>query len=105
MAKTVNELSPLYMTLIFKDENGDPLIPITVDWRLDDKDLDTEIVDWTSISGPASTMSHTIPGSNNTIVDEEKTREGRIYGVRVNNGLDSEAYEEFKYHVLNLQGI
>ena len=104
MARTVNEKSPLYMTIVFTDEVDDPLIPASVDWRLDNADAATEIVGWTALGSIASTMNLTIPGSNNLITDEENVREGRILGIRVNDGTSSEAHEEFHYHVLNLQG-
>lgn len=103
-AKTVNEQSPLCITLTFTDENGDPLIPSTVDWRLDDTELDAEVVGWTPLISMASTMTMTIAADNNVIVNESKTREARMYGVRINNTMQSEAHAEFKYHVLNLVG-
>ena len=102
MARTVNERSPLYMTVVFKDENDTPLIPTTVEWRLDDLELDQEIVGWTALGSPAASMSVIIPAGNNIIVNETKVREARMFGIRINQGLSSEANAEFKYHVLNL---
>lgn len=105
MTNSVNQDSPLYMSLTFTDEDGDPLIPTTVEWRLDDREDDSEIVDWTSLSSPAASMSMVIPGSNNSIVDETKNRERRTYGIRVDNTLAGEGYEEFHYHVVNIFGV
>jgi len=104
MAKTVNEKSPLFMTVEFKDETGSPLIPTTVEWRLDDKETNTEIVDWTNLPSPAATMTVIIPATNNEIVNEAKVREERMFGVRANVGMGAEAHAEFQYHVLNLTG-
>lgn len=104
MARTVNERSPLYMTVAFTDENGDPLVPSSVEWRLDDLELETTIVDWTNLPAPSSTMSVVIGATKNTIVDEDNVREERMFGVRVDNGLDTEAHAEYKYHVINLRG-
>ncbi|MEE8599398.1 MAG: hypothetical protein V3S69_07845 [Dehalococcoidales bacterium] len=106
MAKTVNEKSPLYMTLVFKDELQAPLVPTTVEWRLDDMETEppTEVVAWTVIPSPLSTMKFTIPGSNNVIGTNTKTREEKMFGIRVNDGMASEAHQEFQYHVLNLTG-
>ena len=103
MGRTVNEKSPLYMTMVFKDEIGDPLIPTTVEWRLDDH-KGTEIVAWTIMPGPAASMSVIIPGSNNLIQDEASVKESRTFGIRVNDSLASEAHGELKYDVLNLIG-
>ena len=101
---SVNEKSPLFMTMVFKDELGAALVPTTVEWRLDDKTNGTEVVAWTSIASPASTMTFTIPPDNNAIEDETNVSETQIFGIRVDDGLASEAHEEFEYSVLNLTG-
>jgi len=104
MANTVKEKSPLFMLLGFKDELGAPLIPNTVEWRLDDRELDSEIVPWTALPTPAANMTMIIPGTNNTIVTETNIRERRTFGLRLNSGLPAEAHDQFHYHVLNLFG-
>ncbi len=106
MTQTVNEKSPLYMKMEFTDENGDDLIPTTVEWRLDDMEEDppTEIVAWTNIPSPAATVNVTIPGSNNLIADNTKSREEQMFGIRVDDSLASEGHQEFQYYVLNLTG-
>jgi len=101
---TVNEKSPVIMIMVFTDELGAPLIPNTVHWRLDDITNDIEIVPWTLLASPASTMSVTIPGSNNTIEDESRTEEIHIFGVRVDDTLPGEAHAESEYIVKNLKG-
>lgn len=103
MGRKVNEKSPLYMTILLKDEVGDPLTPSTVEWRLDDHDC-VEIVAWTMIPAPTATLTVVIPGDKNLIQDETHVKERRIFGVRVNNALASEAHGEFIYNVLNLVG-
>ena len=100
----VNEKSALYMTMTFKDENGDPLVPAKVEWRLDDLTNDTEVVGWTNIPSPASTMTFVIPGDNNTIEDETHVKEQQVFGIRVDEGGVGEAHEELVYSVLNLTG-
>jgi len=102
MTNAVNEKSPLYLTFTFKDEVGAPLVPTTVEWRLDNVETGTQVVDWTNIGSPASSMAHTIPGTNNTIVNTLNVREERAFGLRLNAGLPAEAHQEFKYHVINL---
>ncbi|KKN66754.1 hypothetical protein LCGC14_0468650 [marine sediment metagenome] len=100
----VNEKSPLRMTMVFTDFDGDPLIPTTVEWRLDDKTNDAEVVGWTVLPSPAATMVVVIPGDNNTIEDDANVKELQIFGVRVDEGLAGEAHTEFAYDVLNLSG-
>ncbi len=103
---SVNEKSPVFMTLVFTDENKAPLVPTSVDWRLDDVvgDVATEIVPWTGLAGMASTMSVTIAGANNDITDETRNTERKAFGVRVDDGLAGEGYSEFQYSVINLHG-
>ena len=101
---SVNEKSPIRMIMVFTDEDGLPLIPNTVDWRLDDMTNDAEVVAWTSLAGPASTMIVTVPGSNNLIDDETHVVEKHTFGVRLDDGLPGEAYAELTYNVANLSG-
>lgn len=104
MTLSVNEKSPIYFTITFKDEVGDPLIPSTVEWRLDDRTNHVELVAWTSIPAPASTMNFTVAGENNVISDEDNVREEQIFGIRVDNTLPGEGHQEFTYRVVNLRG-
>lgn len=92
------------MTMIFTDFDGSPLIPNTVEWRLDDKTNDAEVVGWTALGGLSDTMTVTIPGENNDIADEANVKELQLFGVRVDDGLAGEAHSEFSYNVLNLSG-
>lgn len=106
MTTSVNERSPIFITITFTDESGNPVTPTTVDWRLDDvtDNVTTQIVDWTNLPSPASTMQVTVPGSNNNIVDEDHNTEQRVFGVRVDDGLQTEGYSQKQYNVLNLVG-
>lgn len=101
---TVNEKSPLFMTMKFEDENKLPLVPTTVEWRLDDKTNDVEVVPWTALPSPASTMNITIPGSDNLIANEKSVQELQVFGIRVDDGLPGEGHAEHAYNVLNLSG-
>ncbi len=101
---SVKEKSPLRVTMVFTDFDGDPLVPTTVEWRLDDKTNDAEVVAWTNIASPAANMTVTIPGSGNTIEDETHVKELQVFGVRVDVGLVGESHAEYPYDVLNLSG-
>ncbi len=90
--------------MIFTDQAGDPLIPATVEYRLDDRTNNTEIVPWTSLPSPASTMNFTIAGDKNTIEDESHVKEIQIFGIRLDEGLAGEAHSELIYNVINLVG-
>lgn len=101
---SVNEKSPLFMTIVFTDEVGDPLTPSKVEWRLDDKTKGVEVVGWTNLPGPSSTMNVTIPGLDNTIDDETHVAEVMAFGIRVDEGQAGEAHTEFQYNLINLTG-
>lgn len=92
------------MTMVFKDEDDAPLIPSTVDWRLDDKTNNEEIQPWTSLPAPASTMTFSVAGDKNVINDETNVKEMHVFGIRVDEGLPGEAYSELLYNVVNLIG-
>lgn len=92
------------MTIAFTDENGDPLVPTKVEWRLDDKTQGVEVRTWTVIPSPASSMNVTIPGSDNTIEDEINVSEVMAFGIRVDDGLAGEGHAEFQYNLINLTG-
>ncbi len=92
------------MTMVFRDFDEVLLVPTTVEWRLDDKTNGTEVVPWTSLPSPASTMTVTIPGSDNVIDNETHVVEVQLFGVRVDDGLAGEAHSEFEYAVANLSG-
>lgn len=104
MTLRVNEKSPIYFTIEFEDEVGDPLIPATVEWRLDDRTNNVQLVDWTTLPSPAASMNFTIVGDNNLIADEANVREEQIFGIRVNEGFPAEGHQQFSYQVMNLQG-
>ncbi len=101
---SVNEKSPIEMTVVFTDAAGDPLTPSTVDWRLDDKTNGTEIVGWTVLGGISSTMTVVVEGSNNVIAKEKNVKELQIFGIRVDDGLAGEGHAEIAYNILNLSG-
>ncbi len=101
----VNEKSPVFVTLVFTDEAGDPLVPTTVDHRLDDKTNGAEIQDWAVLASPASTMTYTIPGDDNVINVDANVKEEHVFGVRVDDGLPGEGYSEFLYNVVNLLAV
>jgi len=101
MPLSINEQSAVYVTLTFTDEDERAMVPTSADWRLDDKPTDTEIVDWTALT-PAASIDLIIPGANNTMITPGSSSEIHVLTIRMNGGLDTEAYEEYEYTVVNL---
>lgn len=89
--------------MIFTDENGDPIVPTTVDYQIFDRTNDTEVVPWTALPSPTSTMNFIVTGDRNAIEDESHVKEIQIFGIRVDNNLAGEGYSEIIYNVLNLE--
>lgn len=101
---SVNEKSPIEMKVVFTNAAGDPLVPTTVDWRIDDLTNGAQVRDWTNLPSPASTMTVVVPGSDNAIDENENVKEVQLFGIRVDTGLDGEGHAELEYNVLNLKG-
>ena len=104
MTTTVREGSALFLTFTFTDENGDPVTPVSVHWRIDDVESGTEVVDWTAVSSPASTVNVTVNPTYNAIIDATKVVEKRILTVRMDNSLATQAFDSKVYRVQNLYG-
>ena len=103
MARTVNEKSPLRLTINCTDYDGSPLTPSTLEWRLDGED-GTELVAWTNVPGPAAETNVIVGASDHGISDQEKVREQRVFGVRIDFGLATEAHDQYCYQVVNMVG-
>ena len=91
--------------MAFTDADGVPVVPTTVDYRLDDLTNDAEVVAWTPLAAPASSMNFTIPADDNVIGDDSHLSEVRQVVVRVDDGLASEGHEDKVYDLINLQGV
>jgi hypothetical protein len=104
MTTMVKEGSALFLTFTFKDENGAPVAPITIDWRIDDVDSGTEVVGWTPVGAPSASVNVSVNPTNNNIVDQTKVVEKRILTVRMDNGQVTQAFQTKHFRVQNLYG-
>jgi len=101
----INELSSLFLTFSFTDEIGDPVVPNSIDWRVDnvnDPHAPVEVLDWASVAVPASAVSVQIPGASNSISDATKNKEKRLVTVRMNSALSTQAFDDKPYIIRNL---
>ncbi len=101
---SVNEKSPIEMTVVFTDAAGDPLTPSTVEWRVDDLTNGAEVKAWTALGGISDTMTVVVPGSDNVIDKDQHVKEVQLFGIRIDDGLAGEGHAELEYNVLNLKG-
>lgn len=102
--QVINEQSALFLTFTFTDENGDPIVPSTIEWRLDDITNDTEVVGWTNIGSPATSVNVTISAQNNLISNQDNVYETRRVTVRIDEGQSTEGNQEKEYRIKNLHG-
>lgn len=100
----VNELSPVFITVTFRDETGALITPTTVDWRLDDISNKNEILDWAPLT-PSNPLSFTVPATANAVADVSRSEEIKEVVIRADDGLAGEAHTPHRYTVINIQGV
>ena len=98
---TINEKSPIQLTVNFLDADGNPIPVVTVEWRLIDVASQTVQKNWTSQVNN-NPLIFSIPATDNTIVDTRRSSEDKDVIIRVNTGLSTEAHETHRYTVNNL---
>jgi len=102
----VNENSTLFLTFTFTDEVGDPVVPTSIDWRvdnIDDPHNPVQILDWAVVGVPAASVGIQVPAAQNGITDQTNVLEKRVVTVRMNDGLSSEAHDSKNYLIKNLK--
>lgn len=101
--RTHNELAGITITITPFDTNGDAYTPTTARYRLDDCQSGNELIDWTAIAVPSTSMQVAIAGSLNAIIDTTlQTPERKIFTVNTDNGLSTQHFEQYRYKVKNL---
>jgi len=103
----INELSSLFLTFVFTDEVGDPVVPTTIDWRVDNVDdphIPVQILDWAIVSGVAASVNVQIAGNNNGITNADEIWEKRLVTVRMDSTLSTQAFQQKFYRIKNLNG-
>ena len=109
MSQTViTEGSALFLKFTFKDETNVPIVPSTIEWRVDNvtnPHSPVEVLTWANVPVPASSVDVQIAGTDNGITDQDKVFELREVTVRVDNTLSTQATQHKRYRVKNLEGI
>lgn len=102
--RNVNEKGTLYVTVKFYDLDDDLFTPTSADYRVDCLTSGYEIRDWTAIT-PATSVTVTLTGEDNRIVDSRHSREIRQLVVRYVDEAGNEQKSQAQYRVDNLQGV
>lgn len=103
MAKIYNELSEVVVTVEPIDTAGDSYTPTTARYRLDDCLTEEELVPWTTIDTPSTSMQIVIPGDINAIIGNRRNPEAKILTVNTDLGLATQTFEEYEYRVRDLK--
>lgn len=104
-AGTTNEGSALTVVAKFWDDSTETwtaITPTTVKYRLDNAD-GSQITDWTTVS-PASSVTISLTGAQNTIVSDCRDYETKQLTVKADDGLSTQFQSTFTYRVRNLVG-
>ncbi len=107
----VNERSTWFTTVSFTDENGDPVVPESAQYRIDDCGTDEEVRGDTAIA-PLGTSSSVMWGPADTsILDEARPYETRrltvswTYSTSASPSAQAEGHSEYLLNVINLKGV
>ena len=103
MARIHNELSEVTVTVTPFDTGGNPFTPTTARFRLDDCLTEKELIAWTDIAVPSTSMQIALPGSVNAIIGDRRTPEPKVLTVNTDNGLSTQHFEEYIYRIKDLR--
>lgn len=103
MGRIYNELSVVTITINPFDTNGDPHTPTTARYRLDDCLTKEQLIDWTDIPTPSTSMQVIIPSVNNAIIGERRNPEPKVMTVNTDKGLVTEHFGEYIYRIRDLK--
>lgn len=100
-ANVVNERSTARLTVNFADEDGDPVIPTSAEYRVSCPDNGTTVRDWEDAGTPAAEMEIELEPEDHEMLTT-KSMEGRVVDVRAPYGVDKQATARFSYSLRNL---
>ena len=102
MSRTHNELSEVTVTVKPCNPAGVNTAPTTASYRIEDCLTGRELVAWTVLT-PAATMTITVPGSVNAIINQDLSRpEEKKVHLEFDKGLSTAHYAKYFYRVRNL---
>ena len=100
----VNEKQSMTLTVAFFDENGSPVIPSAVTYRIDDLGSQTSIVALTSLT-PALSIPVNVTSNQNRILNQTDPIEQRTMTFEYDYGGSKHGTGEYRYEVRNLYGV
>lgn len=104
MKKVINENSTAYLSLTFKNKDGEIESPQAVTYNIHCLTNDVEIKGDTSVS-PGPSIEIVLSPTENRIIDANNKYERRVVTVTATYGPDDEITGQYEYKVLNLKYI
>ncbi len=107
----VNEHSTWFTTVSFTDENGDPVVPTSASYRVDDVGTGAQVRDDTDIPSPEAETEIMWAPSDTAILDESHPYETRrmtvswTYPTALSPSEEGEGHAEYLLNVVNLRGV
>lgn len=102
MVDQVNEKSTCWITIAFKDKDGNAATPSAIHYRIDDAQTGTNIIPETQVGGVAS-LELEVAASKNAIINDRRSLERHRLTVRAVFGADDEHNAQYEFDIVNLQ--
>ena len=97
--RRINQNEGFRQVVNFK-EDGIPVTPSTIHWRVTRKVSGDVVQDWTAVGSVSSSVTITVPGSLNTLADFTTKVETRLLTVVADMDTDLEYNQDFEYTIL-----
>ena len=100
----VNEKTTSYITISFRDKNGQLALPAAITYRLDCLSNGTVVLTDTVVA-PATIIEVTMTPNQNAIINNTNSKENKRLTVTASYGASDSITSQYDYEVLNLSGI
>lgn len=101
---TINEGTTCFVTATFRDQDGAPVTPTALSYRVDDVGSGAVIKDWTTVT-PVSPEYIVELTAENYIIVNTSVREERLITFRWEYDTTKQGTGEYRYLVRNLSKI
>lgn len=100
----IDEETSAYLTVTFKDKDGQQQAPSSASYRIDCLTNDQEVRTDTSLTPAAQIEIHLEP-TDNAIINQDNQTETRLVTIKASYGASDGINASYKYNVRNLKKI
>lgn len=100
----INEQTASWLELSFYDKDGDPVIPVSLSYRIDCLTTGAEIVDDTGVS-PAAEVEIKLSSTVNSIQDQTNAYERRRITITATHGANDFDITKYVYRIVNFGAV